>query len=199
MKVKELKVRLVFTDEVLGMMPSKADIHEQYIASKSPDAATIEEEVEAIGVDAVVEDQRTIFPKLPDGTPFMWDYQLRGFFKDAIGMLRRVQGTECSKVKAYKKLVDGLIMIKERRIPFIFNGKIGDCQRPLRAETAQGPRVALADSETVEKESALEFTIQLLDPTLEKLVKECLDYGIYRGIGQWRNAGKGRFEWKEVA
>ena len=32
----------------------------------------------------------------------------------------------------------------------------------------------------------------------EKLVREWLDYGKLRGLGQWRNSGKGRFEWKEV-
>ena len=26
-------------------------------------------------------------------------------------------------------------------------------------------------------------------------MKECLDYGTMRGLGQWRNSGKGRFVW----
>lgn len=30
------------------------------------------------------------------------------------------------------------------------------------------------------------------------MVRECLDYGVLRGLGQWRNSGKGRFEWEEV-
>lgn len=33
----------------------------------------------------------------------------------------------------------------------------------------------------------------------EKLVREWLDFGKFNGIGQWRNAGKGRFKWEEVA
>ena len=33
----------------------------------------------------------------------------------------------------------------------------------------------------------------LLDDSHEKAVREWLDYGILRGIGQWRNSGKGRF------
>lgn len=197
--MKELKVTLTFTDEVLGMMPGDPEIHETYIATKSPDAATIEEEVEAIGVDGVVEKKKTIFPKMPDGTPFIWDYQLRGMFKDAIGMLRKIDTTACSKVKTYKKAVDGLLFVKERRVPFEMAGPMGDCQRPLRAETAQGPRIALAHSETVPEGSKLTFTIQMMDEGLEKAVRECLDYGVYRGLGQWRNAGKGRFEWTEVA
>ena len=31
-----------------------------------------------------------------------------------------------------------------------------------------------------------------------ELVKECLDYGQLRGMGEWRNAGWGRFTWEEV-
>ena len=196
--MKEIKVRLTFTDDVLGMMPANKDIHEQYIASKSPDAATIEEEVEAIGVDGVVEKTMTIFPRTEDGIPFIWDYQIRGMFKDAIGMLRKVTGSACEKVKAYKKAVDGLIFVKERKIPFLILGEMGNCQRPLRAETMQGPRVALANSETVPAGSQIEFTVVLLDDTLDKVIRECLDYGVYRGIGQWRNSGKGRYEWKEI-
>ena len=30
-------------------------------------------------------------------------------------------------------------------------------------------------------------------------VREWLDYGALRGLFQWRNSGKGRFEWEEVA
>ncbi len=48
--MKEVKVRVTLTEEALGMSPSSEDIHEKYIASKSPDAKSIKEEVEAVGV-----------------------------------------------------------------------------------------------------------------------------------------------------
>lgn len=196
--MKEIKVRMTLTEEALGMMPTDKEIHETYIASKAPDAPKISEEIAAVGVEEVVEKTMTVFPKLEDGTPFFWDYQIRGFFKDAIGMLRRVKSTKCSKVTNYKKVVDGLIFVNERRIPIHCSGPLGDCQRPLRADTMQGPRVALAHSESVPEGSYIEFTINLLDDSLEDAVRECLDYGKLRGLGQWRNSGKGRFEWKEV-
>lgn len=195
----EIKVKLTLTEEALGMMPTDKEIHETYIASKSPDAKTIEEEVAAIGVEGVTEKTMTVFPKMDDGTPFFWDYQIRGFFKDAIGMLRRVKSNKCAKVTNYKKVVDGLIFVNERKIPIHCAGPLGDCQRPLRADTMQGPRVALAHSESVPEGSTCEFTINLLDDSLEDAVRECLDYGKLRGLGQWRNSGKGRFEWEEVA
>lgn len=196
--MKELKVKITLTDEALGMMPTNKEIHEAYIAGKAPDAPSVEEEVAAVGIDEVVEKTMTVFPKLEDGTPFFWDYQIRGFFKDAIGMLRRVNNMKCAKIKNYKKVIDGLVFVAERRIPIMLSGEMGNCQRPLRADTMQGPRVALAHSETVPEGSTCEFTIQLLDESLEPAIRECLDYGKLRGLAQWRNSGKGRFTWEEI-
>lgn len=196
--MKTMKVRLTLTEEALGMMPTSKEVHEEFIASKAPDAPSIEEEVEAIGVEEVVEKQKTVFPRLDDGTLFFWDYQLRGMVKDAIGMLRKVTNTACSKVTSYKKAVDGLIFVKERKIPIHLGGDIGDCQRPLRASGPQGDRVALANSETVPAGSWIEFTFEILQDSLEKAVRECLDYGIRRGLAQWRNSGKGRYYWEEL-
>ena len=195
----EMKIKVTLIEEALGMMPNNKEIHETYIASKAPDAATISEEVAAVGVEEVVEKTMTVFPKLEDGTPFFWDYQIRGFFKDSIGMLRKVKSTKCSKLTSYKKVVDGLIFINERKIPIALSGPMGDCQRPLRAETMQGPRVALAHSESVPAGSAFEFTVNLLDDSLKDIIVECMDYGKLRGMGQWRNSGKGRFIWEEIA
>lgn len=193
--MKKLKVRVTLTEEMLGTASAKKDIHAEYIASKAPDAKSMQEEIEAIGVEAVTENAMTVFPRNADGCPVMWDYQVKGFLKDAIGMLRKVAGTECSKVKAYKKEVDGLIFVTPRQIPIVFDGEVGSCQRPLRAQTAQGERVALANSETVPAGSVLEFEIVLMLDSHEKLVRECLDYGMWRGLGQWRNSGKGKFEY----
>ena len=195
----EMKVRLTLTEEALGMMPANKELHETYIASKAPDAPKIEEEIAAVGVGEVVEKTMTVFPKLEDGTPFFWDYQIRGMFKDSIGMLRRIKDKKCSKLTSYKKVVDGLIFVNERKIPIHLSGPMGNCQRPLRADTMQGPRVALAHSESVPAGSTLEFTINLLDDSLEGVIRECLDYGKLRGLGQWRNSGCGRFIWEEVA
>ena len=196
--MKELKIRITFTEEVLGTSSNNPEIHDEFIASKAPDAPSRAEEVEALGVDEVVEKSMTVFPKLEDGTPFVWDYQIKGFFKDTCGVLRKVTGSLSSKIKAYKKEIDGLVFVKERKIPFQNYGKIGECQRPLRGQTAQGERIALAHSETVQADSYIDLTIVCLKDDMMKAVKEWLDYGKFRGLGQWRNSGKGRFEWQEL-
>lgn len=194
--LKEIKVRITFLDQILGTANGDPKIHEEFIASKAPDAKTRQEEIEAIGVDGAVEKAMTIFPKNKEGQPIFWPYQIKGFFKDACQMLKKVPGTESSKIKAYKKEIDGLIFIEEDEIPIIFDGEIESCQRPLRAQTMQGERVTLANSEAIPAGATIELTIQCMLDKHEAAVIEWLNYGKFRGLGQWRNSGKGRFEYE---
>jgi hypothetical protein len=195
METYKLNVRLTFTEELLGTASANEDIHREFIASKSPDAATIEDEVAAVGVEEVVEKAMTIFPRTADGQPFIYDYQIRGFFKEACGALRKVKDSESEKIKAYKKEIDSLIMVEPRQcVMHLPEGeKIGNCQRPLRGQTAQGERISLANSETAPAGTYIEFTVVYFVKNDEALIKEWLDYGIFKGLGQWRNSGKGKF------
>ena len=196
--MKSMKVKLTFVEPVLGTSPANEDIYREFIASKAPvdERINIEDEVAALGVDEVVEKGMTIFPKLDDGTPFVYDYQLKGFFKGAASALRQIPGSRSSKVKAYKKKVDQLIFVTPRQIPVLLSGPTDTCQRPLRASTPQGERVSLAMSEEIPAGSALEFSVVMLNDDDEKLVREWLNYGVLHGFGQWRNSGKGRFTWE---
>lgn len=201
--MKKLHVRLTFTEPVLGTWPANANVAREFIASKSPDAATIADEVAALGADAVADKGMTIFPRDAEGRPVFYDYQIKGFFKDACGMLSRLGGkteagkkkavNESGRITAYKKVIDGLIFVQPRMIPLVVNGEMEECQRPLRAQTAQGERVSLANSEQIPAGSTCEFDVLLMDESHEAAVREWLDYGGLRGIGQWRNSGKGRF------
>ncbi len=203
--MKKIRVKITTTEAMLGTSPANQQIYEDFIFSKAPDASSLEEEVAALGADTVAEEGMTIFPKLEDRTPFIYDYQIRGFFKDACGMLSRLTGkdpetgkkkkavNESGKRTAYKKVIDGLIFVEPRKIPIRFEGSIGVCQRPLRAQTMQGERVALAMSEEIPAGATMEFDIICLDESHVPAVLEWLDYGSLRGIGQWRNSGKGRF------
>ena len=190
-----LKVKVTTIEEMLGTASANPEIHEEYIASKAPDAPSREEEVAAIGAEEVFEKGMTVFPR-ENGKPIVWDYQWKGFFKDACGSLRKIEGSACSKVKAFKKEIDGLIFPAPRAIPIEFDGEIGICQRPLRGQTAQGERIALASSESIPAGATMTFFIKMLVPAHEKMVIECLDYGQLRGFGQWRNSGKGRFTYE---
>lgn len=196
--MKTMKVKLTILEEILGTGSNNPEIHSEFIASKAPDATSREEEIASIGVEAEVEKAKSVFSRNEEGQPILWDYQLKGFFKDACSMLRKVSGTKSSGLKAHKKEIDGLIFVAERQIPIEFEGNIGDCQRPLRVQTAQGERVSLASSETIPAGATLTFTVECLVDSDLDVVREWLDYGKRRGLGQWRNSGKGRFSWEEI-
>lgn len=198
MKVgKEVTVEVEFIDEILGTLPSDKEIYSTYIASKNPIPEEAQKEVDAIvDVDEEEKKQMTVFPRDEKDRPFAWAYQWRGFFKEACQHCRSIEGTLSSKVKAYKKKIDGTIFIKEDKIPFEFTGEMGKCQRSLRASTPQGERISLANSETIPAGAKSTFTIQCLSASDVDLVKEWLAYGILHGTGQWRNSGKGRFKTK---
>ena len=113
-----------------------------------------------------------------------------------------------AKIKAHKKYIDGLVYVydgtdfnnkESRKILINIEDGISSCQRPLRAQTAQGEKIALANSESIADRSTAEFTIRVLKDDLIDAVREWLDYGIYNGLGQWRNSGKGSFTWKEIS
>lgn len=200
--MKELKVRLTFTEDVLGTANADKNVHSEFIASKAPDAPSREEEVEALGAEEVERKEMTVFPRMENGSPMFWDYQIKGFFKDTCSALSRCKGEDYSKescgMKAYKKIIDGCIFPQPRKIEIHMNGEMGNCQRPLRAQTAQGERIALANSEAVPAGSWIEFKVVCLSDAYEKAVREWLNYGQFKGIGQWRNSGMGRFTWEEI-
>lgn len=76
----------------------------------------MEEEVGVIeGMDAV-EDATTCFSRTEDGVPFCWDYQIKGFFKDACSSCARAR-YRSSKLTAFKKVIDGTVFVEQRKIP----------------------------------------------------------------------------------
>ena len=203
--MEKLNIKIKFIEGILGTASNDKEIYSKFIASKSPDASTIEDEVAAVGVDEFVEKGTTVFPKLEDGTPYLYDYQVKGFFKDTCKMLSKLTKkdpetgkkgkavNESSKITAYKTVIDGLIFVAPRKIPFKFDGDISICQRPLRASTAQGERIALASSEEIPAGAEIQFQVLCMSDEHLKAVIEWLEYGFWRGIGQWRNSSKGRF------
>jgi len=198
-----MKVRITLVEEMLGTSCQNKEVHAEFIASKSADAAKSKEELEALPAEELLEKAITVFPRGEDGKPFLWDYQVKGFIKDAVGLLleisdkeTRVGKTKLSKF-THKRLVDNYVFVSPRKIG-LSNPVGAICTRPLRADTMKGERVSLASSETVPSGTTFECEIKTLAPALEDMLRQCLDYGVNLGLGQWRGSGKGRFTWEEV-
>lgn len=205
METRRIRVELI--DEMLGTNPANKKIHEDFIGSKAPDAESREEELTHLPAEEMVSKEMTVFYRDDDGKPAMACYHMYGFFKSACGYLRKVKGSKSAAIKAYKKTIDGLIKVypdasdkKGRYVTLHLpdGTEIGNCQRPLRAQTMQGERVALANSETVPAGTWFECDICLWDESLWSTLEEWLDYGEVNGLGQWRSSGKGSFTWSYV-
>lgn len=160
----------------------------------------------------MVENAMTIFQK-ENGNPIIWPYQIKGFFKSAQKAMNDTVdkgGRKESKVylPSYKGKIDQLVFVKAKgamvgeHAPIFIQmpegTEMGFCERPLRAETPQGPRVALALSETVPIGSVMEFDVVCLHEGIHQRIPEWLDYGRYNGLGQWRNSGRGSYVWAEL-
>jgi len=189
----EKKFRLTFTEGLLGTASANPELYEEFIVSKHPQKPQ-DDECESLKTpEEEIENGTTIFSRDENGNPHLWDYQIKGFFKDAQGCLNRI-----TKMPAYKKIIDGLVFVNERKIPLKLAGEMTFCERTLRVQTPQGERVALARSEEAPTGTTIEFTVKVLDKKLMAKVIEWLEYGALRGLGQWRNSGKGRFKFEEL-
>lgn len=186
------KLRVTFTTSVLGTQPQK-DVATEFITSKAADPITgelPEDELETLPV--ALEKGTTAFHK-KDGQPILYDYHVRGFLKEAGRTFNGLRG-----VKNLRNKVDNLVFVYPRQIALHLpeGGTITFCERPLRAETAQGPRTSLARSEELPEGTWFECTLKIYNgPISEPLLRDLLDYGQDKGFLQWRNGGHGRFEY----
>ena len=197
----EMNIEATLIEEMLGTASANPELYEEFIASKRPEGVD-SDEVETLPTDEEVKKQTTVFHR-ESNRPFIYDYLIKGFFKNACSALRRVKGTKSAGLTAYKKIIDGLIFITPRKILILgpdgdSNGEapeIGICERPIRIQGPKGERVALARSETVPAGCVLQFTIETYDPGLRPNIIEWLDYGKRNALGQWHNSGKGRIDY----
>ena len=200
---KTIKVKIEFTEPILGAVPRDKEIYTNYIAGQVKQE-TLREEIERIGEVAAVDKRTCGFLMDEDGNPVLSNHVVKGFFKEAAKSIRRISAKkyESHKMTAYIQKVDTLIHVYPRFIILHTPEPVEECmeefQRACRASTPQGDRITLKNSERLPEGTTAEFEIQLMDKTHEDAVKEWLDYGRFHGLGEWRNADFGRFEWMQL-
>jgi hypothetical protein len=197
MNINKYKLRIEFLTEVLGTQPQK-DVATEFITSKVADENGNLPDDELATLPEELEKGTTAFHKL-DGHPIFYDYQIKGFLKEAAQIFNGLRG-----VKNLKSKMDNLVFVTPRQIQLHLpeGGESTFCERPLRAMTAQGPRTSLARSEQLPVGTWFECFLEVYDgPISEALLRDLLSYGERKGLGQWRNGGKGRvsFELQEVS
>jgi hypothetical protein len=196
---------MTFVSPLLGTVPKNKEIYRDYIQSKAAELVEsgelseeeLEQELETI--ESMEEKGWTGF-HIIDGSPHLMSYMLTGFMAEACYNLRRDSDTKSSKIRAYKKIIRGNVFVRPRYIALQTPGdsiELDVLERPLRAQTPQGERVALVRSDVCPEGTVVKFTVYTIgdDVTLDVL-KEWLDFGVWRGMGQWRNADYGLFEYE---
>jgi hypothetical protein len=191
------KITLTLTEEMLGAVPKDEEVYETWVANNTT-SENLDEEMDTVPGNGFDEEKGWTGFHMADGKPIEYNYVIKGFFKDACGMLRRASDTKSKNLWAYKKVIDGLVFVFPRQIVLnLPDGvEMGVNERPLRAQTAQGERVALARSDTVPAGTTMEFEVHTLGQVSQALLEEWLDYGCLRGLRQWRNAGFGTFTYE---
>lgn len=194
--MKKYTLTLTFREDLLGSTPLNEEIYNDFIASKHPDGqAAAAAEIETL--EDFASRGKTGFHRDQKGRPLVYDYVVKGFFKEAWQKVRDHKDSAASKLKAGKSKITGQLFIEERHIFIESIEPEYVLQRPLRAETMQGPRVALTASDALPAGASLVCTLVVLAPHIitEELLRELLDYGRWSGLGQWRSGGYGRFDY----
>ena len=199
-----LEITLTFATPVLGTAPSNPNIYTDYIADEAIKAGVVngnrlQEELDALPADS--DRGATVFRRDDQGRPSFIDYMLKGFLKDTATAQRRFDVSLSKGVPAHKAKINDVLFIEPQFIPILNqDGSVPTItmfERPLRADTPQGPRVALACSEMIQVGAQLQFTLENFAVKLisKDLIKEWLNYGRMRGLGQFRNGSYGRFRY----
>lgn len=199
-----MRVRLTLTEDLLGSNPSSEEVFADYVGSKAPDPAA--EILAPAEIVEQLEKAATVFRRDPEGALYMCDYQIKGSLKSRGDAIRaRLSAEKANKEQkgqwgGIKGKIDNHVFIFPRVIRLMRDGKPimkadGWLERPLLAATAQGPRVCLAKSEVIKAGVTLDLEIITRGVVSEKMIEEMLEEGKFYGLGQWRNAGYGRYEW----
>jgi hypothetical protein len=179
-----------FTQPVLGTIPKDRNVFENFLIDKgktamdktraAEDVDRVPEEVESRGWTGFYEE---------DGHPVLMDYQFKGFLKNAGNVLK-----DSLKIKNLRSHIETSVFVNPRYI--VLAEKPDDVlERPLRALTAQGPRVSLMRSDLINPGRLYSFELKVLEAgkVTEEALRAILSYGELSGLLQWRNGGYGRF------
>lgn len=194
MKAKEISVTITLTEPMLGTVPKNPEIYKQFIESKKP-AAKEDDESETVPEGIPNE---TGFHSDEHGV-FIYDYLFKGFMKAALKTLKKMSDSDASAIAHNMRIMNEYINVTPRRLYLHLpeNESVSELHRPLRAQTALGERVTLVNSDIVPVGTTLKLQIKFfeVDGMDIHVIKDILDYGAIKGLGQWRNASYGRFSY----
>lgn len=176
-------IELRLEEDMLGTTPVSKEIYSKFIASKAPTKEDGEEEIAT--VQDLEERGWTSFMKDDDGY-FIYNLMVKGFLKEAARATKQY-----GPLKQLKDKFERFTMVTPRKIRL--PNPAGCLERPLRAMTAQGPRVCLVKSDYVKAGTVLKFQLFVMEQSgiTEACIAEVLSYGQLQGLGCWRSGSYG--------
>ena len=103
---------LTLTNRMLGTLPKDKDTYAKLVASRAPTPDLTEEELAELPEETRDNRGWTTFP-VKDGKVCIYDYQVRGFFKEAGDTLRLLGSTA---FKGFRTKVDKFLFVHPRHI-----------------------------------------------------------------------------------
>ena len=185
-------VEVELTEPLLGVVPKNPDVYKTWIESKQVKGDEGEPEY-------TEERSWTGFHVDKDKGLYIMDYHIKGYFKEVAAIMPETLGLkkksgDLMSEQMIKHRLDNWLFIEPRRIYLGKQEPDGYIERPLRAETLRGKRIALARSDYVEGVT-LQFTVVILNssPIKFEQIRTWLAYGEKKGLGQFRTGGYGTF------
>jgi hypothetical protein len=191
-EVNSMVVTVRLINPMLGTVPKSKHVYTDYVESKKPTNGTADlSEVEAETVMEALEAKGWTGFHADENGLFVYDYFIKGFFKNAGNILK-----DQLKVKNLRSKLDNNLFIFPRRVSLGKKLPDGCVERPIRCQTMQGPRVTIAKSDSVDAGTEFSFEVVWLETSdvKEEKLKKMLGYGKLQGFGQFRGGGYGQFE-----
>lgn len=211
MNFEKRTYRLIGVTPLLASQPANPDVRTAWLAKNAPTPEKGAEETKMLPAGTEKDDTGlSVFLRdtKHKGACCLMANHINGFLKGALHALSDELGILNERGK-----VDEFLVPMPAYIPITRNG--GESyvltpdqilERPLRADTMQGPRTSLKASEIIYAWQ-VEFTLALI-PNKERgkskkltwdAVETALGYGQFKGLGEWRNSNMyGQFEWMRV-
>ena len=175
----EYEVEVELTEPLLGTVPKDRETYAAWVRTKAP----VEDPDETPpDMEEIEEKGWTGFFTDDEGRPVLMDYQVKGFLKEGGDVLRE-EGV--LTYPAIKRHIDNELFVYPRRILLADAVEPEPLERPLRAMTRQGARVALVRSDVIPAGTKFSFSIRVLGKSklTEEVISDILEYGQAKGFG----------------
>lgn len=211
---EKMIVRVYFLGEFLGVTPGNPEMLSSHVANMTMNATTRDQEIEALGAQAVIDKGREHFDVV-NGQLQWKTHRWLAYIREQSQQNSYVKGTLASKCANLKNNVLNRISFTSDFCPIVLpeGAELSICDRPMPGDGYKR-ETSIKSSESAPTGTVNCFVIQIKniltsgnenkpkgEPLVKEVVAEALDCGVLRGhgTGGWRGSGGyGTFLWEEL-